>query len=75
MVIPDPGADSSVEAIARHVGEVLPRFAQPCFIGIVEALPKTPTNKVQTAKLRERGVTAQTWDRAAAETNCPASPG
>jgi crotonobetaine/carnitine-CoA ligase len=29
----------------------------------VDQLPKTPTERVQKVRLREAGVTADTWDR------------
>jgi crotonobetaine/carnitine-CoA ligase len=32
----------------------------------MDNLPLTPTEKVQKYKLRERGVTPETWDRKAA---------
>jgi acyl-coenzyme A synthetase/AMP-(fatty) acid ligase len=32
----------------------------------VDELPKTPTGKIQRPKLRETGITANTWDRKAA---------
>lgn len=43
----------------------MPRFAVPRYIDIVDALPLTPTMKVQKAILRQRGVTASTWDHEA----------
>ena len=33
---------------------------------IVDALPKTPTQKIQKAKLRAEGLAEGTWDREAA---------
>jgi crotonobetaine/carnitine-CoA ligase len=44
----------------RMGGHMVPRY-----VDIVESLPRTPTEKVQKALLRDRGVTAATWDRAA----------
>ena len=32
----------------------------------MEALPKTPTNKIQKYAIRDEGVTDKTWDREAA---------
>ena len=40
----------------------MPKFMIPRFIKFRKSLPKTPTNRVQKAKLREEGVTADTWD-------------
>jgi len=62
-VVPTPGARIDPETIARYAAGALPRYAQPRFIEIVEALPKTPTAKVQKAKLRDRGPGPGAWDR------------
>ncbi|MDQ0382740.1 AMP-binding protein [Amycolatopsis thermophila] len=44
----------------------LPYFMVPRFVEVIDALPKTPTNKIRKAALRELGNSARTWDRAAA---------
>ena len=41
-------------------------FAVPRYVEIVDSLPLTENGKVQKFVLRERGVTAATWDREAA---------
>jgi len=41
----------------------MPYFAVPRYVEFVESLPKTPTDRVQKNKLREAGITANTWDR------------
>ena len=38
-------------------------FAVPRYVEFLESLPKTPTLRVEKYKLREHGVTANTWDR------------
>jgi crotonobetaine/carnitine-CoA ligase len=43
----------------------LPYFAVPRFIDFVADLPRTENGKVRKYELRERGVTASTWDREA----------
>jgi crotonobetaine/carnitine-CoA ligase len=50
----------------------IPAFAVPRYIRIVDALPKTPSEKVQKAQLREAGITEDTHDRL---TVVPASAG
>ena len=40
-------------------------FMVPRYVRIVDALPKTPTSKIQKSGLREAGVTPDTWDREA----------
>jgi len=44
----------------------LPKFAIPRYLDVVADLPRTGNGKVQKFVLRERGVTAATWDRDAA---------
>ncbi len=63
-VVPAPGAEVTAAAVAAQAEKELPRYAQPRFIEILPELPKTPTGKVQKAKLRNRGVAETTWDRA-----------
>jgi carnitine-CoA ligase len=43
------GAALAPPTVAAYVERVLPRFAQPRFIELVDGLPKTPTAKVQKA--------------------------
>jgi crotonobetaine/carnitine-CoA ligase len=63
-----PGASIDLLALASHCEARLPRFAVPRYLDIVDALPCTENGKVQKYKLRERGVTATTWDRTAVST-------
>jgi crotonobetaine/carnitine-CoA ligase len=46
--------------------ERLPYFMVPRYYEVLDALPRTPTSKVQKGELRKRGVTALTWDCQAA---------
>jgi crotonobetaine/carnitine-CoA ligase len=62
-VVPGEAATIDPVKVAAYADRMLPRFAQPRFIEIVDSLPKTPTAKVQKAALRSRGITAATWDR------------
>jgi crotonobetaine/carnitine-CoA ligase len=43
----------------------LPYFAVPRFVDFVADLPRTENGKVRKYELRERGITASTWDREA----------
>jgi len=43
--------------------EKMPRFMVPRYIETKSSLPKTSTEKVEKVKLKEEGVTPQTWDR------------
>mgnify|MGYP003628044702 FL=1 len=41
----------------------MPYFAVPRFIEFIDEIPKTPSSKIQKNKLRDRGLSARTWDR------------
>jgi carnitine-CoA ligase len=45
----------------------MPAFAMPRFIRFVDALPRTPSEKVRKAVLRDDGITPDTQDRAASQ--------
>lgn len=62
-VVLDAGVSLDAAAIADHADAALPRFARPRYIEVVDALPKTPTQKVRKQELRTRAVTSSTWDR------------
>lgn len=47
----------------EFIGTKVPAFAIPRYIRFMDALPKTPSEKVQKAELRKDGVTADTHDR------------
>ncbi len=48
------------------LAERIPYFMVPRYIRFVDALPKTPTERVQKVKLREQGITPDSFDREAA---------
>lgn len=54
-VVLEPGAELTAEQIADACRGVLPRYAVPTFVRFVDALPLTPTGKVQKTVLREVG--------------------
>jgi crotonobetaine/carnitine-CoA ligase len=62
-VVLKPGASPRHEDIARFINDNAPHFFVPQYLEFVDALPYTPTQKVQKYRLRERGVTAATWKR------------
>lgn len=55
----------SADELWEHFDSRIPSFAVPRFIRFVEELPKTPSQRVQKAKLRDLGVTHDTHDRLA----------
>ncbi|HEY8122896.1 MAG TPA: AMP-binding protein [Myxococcota bacterium] len=57
-----PGASATPEALCTFVNETAPYFFVPRYVELMSELPQTPTGRVQKYKLRERGVTAETWD-------------
>jgi crotonobetaine/carnitine-CoA ligase len=65
-VVRKPGAQVTAEELARFVDDTAPYFFVPRYIEFLEALPATPTGRVQKYLLRERGVTPETWDARAA---------
>jgi carnitine-CoA ligase len=58
-----PGQELSPEDLLRHCIDRMPAFAVPRYIEIVDDLPRNAVGRVLKYVLRERGVTAQTWDR------------
>jgi crotonobetaine/carnitine-CoA ligase len=60
------GATLTAEALLDYCQPRMPYFAVPRFVEFVSELPVTENGKVQKFKLRDRGVTAATWDREAA---------
>ena len=59
-----PGSDLSYEAFMDYCSNRMPYFWVPRYVELwTGPLPRTPTNKVEKYKLRERGVTEITWDR------------
>ena len=59
-------ADFDPEALFRHLVAELPHHMVPRYVERLDALPRTPTNKIRKRELRERGVTPDTWDYKAA---------
>ena len=54
------------EALLQHLAALLPHYMVPRYIAFLDALPRTPTNKVQKARLRAMPLDVGTWDRKAA---------
>ncbi|WP_244222616.1 ATP-dependent acyl-CoA ligase [Cupriavidus lacunae] len=48
--------------LIRYCEPRLPYFAVPRYLELTRDLPKTENGKIQKYKLRERGITEQTWD-------------
>lgn len=61
VVVPKPGQTVDPGELHEKLTATMPRFMVPRYIRLVEALPKTPTEKVRKVELREAGVTGDTW--------------
>jgi len=65
VLVAEGDAPDPVELTA-WMAERMPYFMVPRYIRVTAALPKTPTERVQKVKLRDEGITPDTWDRDAA---------
>ena len=65
-IVPREGAALDPVELVRFCEPRMAYFAVPRYLEFMAALPATENGKVQKFKLRERGITAQTWDREAA---------
>lgn len=66
VIVPKEGREIDPETLIRFLEPRMAYFMIPRYVDQVDALPKTPTGKIQKFPLRETGVTAATWDREAA---------
>ncbi|MCF2533328.1 AMP-binding protein [Yinghuangia soli] len=65
-VVPADGDKVDPAVLAQHLADRMPGYMVPRYIDVVEQLPRNTTSlRIQKHVLRERGVTAGTWDRAA----------
>lgn len=67
VVVLKPGRRLAPAALLAFLEPRMPKFMLPRYVEFVEALPKTPTEKVRKAELRERGINELTWDRLRSE--------
>lgn len=57
------GAQLDPEDFIHLLAGSLPHYMIPRYVEILEALPRTPTNKVKKSELRDEGAGAGVWDR------------
>jgi crotonobetaine/carnitine-CoA ligase len=62
-VVLRPGASVPPAELDAYCRERMAKFMVPRYIELMDALPKTPTQKVEKHRLSEAGVTPATWDR------------
>lgn len=60
------GAEFDARVILDHCVANMPYFAVPRYVELVDALPKNSVGRVEKFTLRQRGITADTFDREAA---------
>lgn len=65
-VVLKANARLSCEELIAWCDERMPHFIVPRYVEFYDALPKTPTEKIQKAKLRAAALGERTWDRVAA---------
>ena len=62
-VVLKPGCSVSEVELLDHCVPRMAHFAVPRYIRFVDELPKTPSQRIQKFKLREDGITIDSWDR------------
>jgi len=65
-VVAKPECEIEPRALAEYLVPLMPHYMVPRYIRTLPELPKTPTNKVKKVEIRQAGITADTWDREAA---------
>lgn len=60
------GRSLAPEALLRHLAGMLPHFMIPRYLDLRDALPRSNTNKIRKAELRDEGAAGDLWDRQAA---------
>jgi len=66
VAAPKPGRRLDPAELIAFLRPRMAHFMVPRYVRILDALPKTPTTKVQKSELRRQGITPDTWDREAA---------
>jgi len=66
VVVLKPGQLLAPLELLEFCAATMPYFMTPRFIALRQALPRTPTQKVQKHELRREGRTPDLWDREAA---------
>jgi crotonobetaine/carnitine-CoA ligase len=66
LVVPRPGASIGPLELVGFVATDLPRFALPRYLEFVGRLLRTASERIEKAKVHERGITIAAWDSSAA---------
>ena len=67
-VVPRPGSTVSPEELIEFCAGQMADYAIPTYVEFQDSLPKTETQRIQYATLKERGITPSTWRRETAPT-------
>lgn len=73
VLAPQPGATLDPAALIAFLQPRMAAFMIPRYVRIMDALPLTPTQKIEKHVLRAQGVTADTWDRGSTRTRTGAA--
>jgi carnitine-CoA ligase len=65
-VVLQPDETATPEELLDFCQGRMAHYAVPRYVEFVDALPKTETQRIQYAALKQRGLTRETWDREAA---------
>ena len=63
FIVARTGCEVDFANLAAWCDARMPAFMVPRYFDTLQELPRTPTEKVRKKELRERGVSATTWDR------------
>ena len=63
FVVPEAGHELDPLSLLRHIGGLMPHYMVPRFIEFADQLPRTPTQKLRRAALRQQQHSDRTWDR------------
>jgi len=66
IIVLKEGKTLDHEEFIRFIEPRMAYFMVPRYIDLIDALPKTPTGKIQKFVLKERDINNATWDREAA---------
>ena len=53
----------SPQELIGYCAQHMAKFMVPRFVRFATSLPKTPTDKVEKFRLKQEGVSQDTWDR------------
>jgi crotonobetaine/carnitine-CoA ligase len=63
VVVLKKGVKLTPQELIVFCQEKMPRYMVPRYVEFRESLPKTATEKVEKVKLKQEGLTADTWDK------------